>query len=437
MGNHSETETAAGSMSREKNSSQFQDGGKARHIRTLRASTPQKPSGGRTLKYFTTIAFLTGWFSHQTFNLFIDLNLNTSIHTSSKDGGFDHGLNNISTKKGNTENVTLTQTQPRDIFAELSELTGGSSKLECPEPLIPFYDKIVRSDNSNAIAGADDHRKIPKILHLSMKSCCLPPDIIDNINRWKEQLPNYSIFFHDDTAVEKLIQQEWLEFPDLHKVMPCVNPGAITIDIWRILILYKYGGIYSDIDVWPEDSLTEDVIGPDLSFFSFSDPYNRPTQWFMVAEPGIPLMYLAMRQIIKNVYGIEKVQTPRVVFVTGPHAVKVAFQMFLCGETQNIFNSRGGNFTAMFDMKVQKIGGVVQSKYITNKKFYGDIVQSHLNATQNMTRQGRIEEESGVIHWGKVLYRGRKTSIARGTCRQWLAKVEQEKTKAEAKRIRL
>ena len=79
----------------------------------------------------------------------------------------------------------------------------------------------------------------------------------------------------------------------------------------------------------------------------------------------------------------------------------------------------------------------MQSKYITNKKFYGDIVQSHLNATQNMTRQGRIEEESGVIHWGKVLYRGRKTSIARGTCRQWLAKVEQEKTKAEAKSIRL
>jgi hypothetical protein len=52
--------------------------------------------------------------------------------------------------------------------------------------------------------------------------------------------------FHDDAAVDRLLYSgepeysNWRrEFPDIVKILPCVAPGAMKIDIWRVLVLWK------------------------------------------------------------------------------------------------------------------------------------------------------------------------------------------------------
>jgi mannosyltransferase OCH1-like enzyme len=98
------------------------------------------------------------------------------------------------------------------------------------------------------------------------------------MDKWKQTLPNYSIFFHDDEAVAKLIDQEWPGFPDLRRAMRCVlYKGAMRIDVWRVLVLYKYGGVYTDIDNWPLDAFKESTIRNDLSAFFFRD--GREISW--------------------------------------------------------------------------------------------------------------------------------------------------------------
>lgn len=92
---------------------------------------------------------------------------------------------------------------------------------KCPSPLIYFKNVIVRSRSTSSSSLPETvttitttttkndttttTELIPKILHVSHKSRCLPQDLARRMEMWKHKLPNYSIFFHDDTAVNKLI----------------------------------------------------------------------------------------------------------------------------------------------------------------------------------------------------------------------------------------
>lgn len=233
---------------------------------------------------------------------------NCSKHITTSNNSFVNDKMRIEQMKERTD-------EDGDFITQLQILTRGHERRtskSCPQPLILFQNKIVPINQT-------EQRFIPKILHLSMKSTCIPRDIQEYIDLWAEALPSYSIFLHDDEAVQSLIQESFHEFPNLKRAMNCVfYKGAMTIDIWRILILYKYGGVYSDIDNYPGHEMKEAVIPFNVTGFTFSDVWNRPSQWFMAFEPRHPLMFLTMKQIILNVLSLEDVHHPPLVFSTGP-----------------------------------------------------------------------------------------------------------------------
>jgi hypothetical protein len=86
-------------------------------------------------------------------------------------------------------------------------------------------------------------RKIPRIIHMTSKSRCITSRIKDNILKWK--FPEYSIYFHDEAAVDRLLSKYFPGFPHLQNVKQCSISGAAKADIWRYLVLWEYGGIYT------------------------------------------------------------------------------------------------------------------------------------------------------------------------------------------------
>jgi hypothetical protein len=118
--------------------------------------------------------------------------------------------------------VLLTKKSVRAVITPLSELTMSSAtgKITCPEPLVPVYDRVVNGSSYTS------PRAIPRNVHLSMKSRCMPKDLASNVQRWKDALPFHSVYFHDDAAVERLIKEEWPEFPLLSIFMKCVRTRA-------------------------------------------------------------------------------------------------------------------------------------------------------------------------------------------------------------------
>lgn len=130
-----------------------------------------------------------------------------------------------------------------DTKSDLQEIIGSLNNNKCNEPLILFEDRIHhgRQDRSQ--------RKIPKIVHLTSKTRCLTDNYTDNTHTWFFE--DHSVVLHDDDAVSRLMQRKLKEFPHLQDASKCITSGAGMADVWRYLVLWVYGGIYTDIDNAP------------------------------------------------------------------------------------------------------------------------------------------------------------------------------------------
>ena len=107
---------------------------------------------------------------------------------------------------------------------------------------------------------------IPKIIHFTCKNK-------NNINNpiWRECLnkyrnmygQEYEIKIHDNNDIYNLIETH---FPQYLEKIKQIKIGAILADIFRYLILYLEGGIYSDLDCEPIKSINE-LFNPNYKYF--------------------------------------------------------------------------------------------------------------------------------------------------------------------------
>lgn len=141
---------------------------------------------------------------------------------------FEHGKSsNIPGSGGGSSSNNIWKPKPLPDHptpnAELQELVSSHTPYNCPDGLIYVNDHIL-TDN---ITHPPD-RKIPHLFHITAKSRCMTQAFVSNIDRWKKTLGSkYSIYIHDDDAVNKFIYERvWTEFPELKEVMSCVTAGV-------------------------------------------------------------------------------------------------------------------------------------------------------------------------------------------------------------------
>ena len=71
----------------------------------------------------------------------------------------------------------------------------------------------------------------------------------ENSNKWTCLNPKYNIQLYDDTMCQTFLLKEYGQlYSDIFQFL---KEGPIKADFWRVCILYKYGGVYSDIDIEP------------------------------------------------------------------------------------------------------------------------------------------------------------------------------------------
>ena len=88
--------------------------------------------------------------------------------------------------------------------------------------------------------------KIPKTIYLCYKTKNIPKYIIPN---WQKLNPDYTVKLYDNNDCIKFLQDEYGD--ELVDIFNYLKDGPIKADLWRVCILYKYGGIYCDIDMEP------------------------------------------------------------------------------------------------------------------------------------------------------------------------------------------
>ena len=251
----------------------------------------------------------------------------------------------------------------------------------------------------------------------------------DALQTWEAVFPNYNFFFHDDSAVDTfLADTDWTpDFPLLRTALKCVQKGAMKVDIWRVLILWKYGGFYSDADVVPfAQRVTEDLIDNKVSFFSFSDTYHRTSQWSFAMSPGHFIGNATMFEIVKNILELENIAFPQLVFTTGPFPLWLGFRKFL-NWNETVTHNRDEYVAAgVTGETVKKVGGKTRL-YIDYGYWKKPVPMADSDSDANsttppfnklVTRKERMNNHYNHTHWKQARYVDQE--FPKRTCQQHL-----------------
>lgn len=204
----------------------------------------------------------------------------------------------------------------------LPEITTSSENYTCPDGLVYVHDTVLPDYDS------PKDRLIPKVVHVTAKSRCLTPKFAKNVEKWR--LPGHSFFFHDDEAIDRFVSQDFKLFPHLSLVMKCITSGAAKADLYRYLLLWEHGGIYTDFDNAPMKGFIQgDAIkDTDDAWFPL-EGLGIVAQYFFAASPRHPIMYYSLQDALREIWNLRSIHNNKAPYTTGPHATKMGTIHFL------------------------------------------------------------------------------------------------------------
>lgn len=156
----------------------------------------------------------------------------------------------------------------------------------------------------------------PSIIHMTCKNKHVIEDKFWEQCYKKTKLinKNHTIKLYDDADIHNLIKKH---FPDDIEIVKKIEKGAILADVFRYLILYLEGGIYSDMDCMPlkpiDDLFNDHLINEKINIIVckewwkhpnvFKNKYNnnRLCQWYMITKPKQKIFLDCYKECIKNI----------------------------------------------------------------------------------------------------------------------------------------
>jgi mannosyltransferase OCH1-like enzyme len=139
-------------------------------------------------------------------------------------------------------------------------------------------------------------QKIPKIIWQTMKTNEVPAFMKSYADSWIDLNPEYEYRFCDDHDVLKFIAKD---FPEYVEGYNNLKYGASKADLWRYLTIYKYGGVYADIDCMCINSLRK-WINKDSTLVTALGTNNDICQWLIISVPKNPIFLRAAEKTLQN-----------------------------------------------------------------------------------------------------------------------------------------
>jgi len=161
-------------------------------------------------------------------------------------------------------------------------------------------------------------QKIPKIIWQTMKTNEVPVFMKSYADSWIELNPEYEYRFCDDNDSIDFLKTDFPEYVEGYKSL---KYGASKADLWRYLIIYKYGGVYADIDCMCINPLRK-WVNKEASFVTALGTNSDVCQWLIISVPQNPIFLRAAQKTIQNSqsknvlsshYGFEYIQKKLVI----------------------------------------------------------------------------------------------------------------------------
>ena len=267
--------------------------------------------------------------------------------------------------------------------------------------------------------------RMPHIIHTNSKTKCVTNHINGYIRDW--HIPHYSLYLHDDIEMNNLFVSNVVReiFPSLYNATYClpyqgIDSSASKNDLFRFLLYYFVGGIYTEFDLYPnpqvefpsiveifESYLLENHELDGSAMFLKNDRNKMPFLGTMFATQEHPLFYICVDLTIRNLMRLPNVANQRAFGVTGPPILHEALQIF-AGLPQIPAKVDGEQWsTGVYHMSPKALErypylasqylGKNYTVFIPEHKNYFDYV--HVGNSEMLKQKRRYYNLAGLIHW--------------------------------------
>lgn len=130
---------------------------------------------------------------------------------------------------------------------------------------------------------------IPKIIWQTYKEPyeSLATYMKESIQTWKDLNPEYELKYMDDMQAAEFIRLEYGQ--EWHDIFISLPVGVMRGDLWRYMVVYKYGGVYTDLDTECLEPISTWML-KDKEFIVCPETSNHFCQWTFAASAGHPIL---------------------------------------------------------------------------------------------------------------------------------------------------
>ena len=137
---------------------------------------------------------------------------------------------------------------------------------------------------------------IPKIIHQTWKNNIIPDNWKDAVSSCKLILADYEYILWTDEMMETFVKKYYSNF---YPIYMSYEYNIQRCDVFRYLVLYKYGGIYIDMDIKCKKKL-DYLLKYDIVLAKSSNIRKSFTNSFFMVKPYHPFIKFAINNLHAN-----------------------------------------------------------------------------------------------------------------------------------------
>lgn len=302
-----------------------------------------------------------------------------------------------------------------------SELTAGcalrlallprpSAEGGCPHA--PVAESRVLKVRKSFLHSLSSLPEIPRVVHIAWKSApALPPPGVFTslcVRRLISLNRGWKVRLYNDTEIETYLREA---LPAEDAILLAGRHIVEKVDLWRLLIIFRHGGVYMDADRWATRPLDEVISSSTRMLLpTFADA--GPSQDFMASAPGNPVFRFAIS------LNLERRRSGKwSLYEMGPVTWEHAVARVIFGTSGDRGSARGKAMRAAIDrsgppclLKTQRESPPCETM-TTDVLSYSGLACVLLWPLFKRSK-ARAYEHVGAQHWAQVRFTSRKRSFA-------------------------
>ena len=259
---------------------------------------------------------------------------------------------------------------------------------------IQKFDNLIKMNTINKIK-VDSLQVIPKNIFQTWETKKLSPEFQKIVDTWIINNPEYSYQLYSGNDRELFIKENFNK--DVFDCYCKIIPGAYKADLWRYCILYKYGGVYIDIDTICIGKLL-DFIDINSTLIVPIDLNTNPNEGthnlFNTFIASVPESSIMLDCISRIVYQVQNniIPSSKLDF-SGPGVLGRSVNKYLGLSETSSFIGKEGTINNITFLKFEKI-----TEYI--KDSFGNILFQNKNGNKDIQNIYNQEcQKNKIISW--------------------------------------